>query len=251
MVYRCRAQTDDGTLCKNRVAGPDMRCHHHRGRPAGRVHTPRKQTAKRAQPPRRAPRQSTTHRAAARPQQRLQPRTTQATREQQRAEQAARLCLDVIENGGTAVIAERAADYVSDETWKTLIKRHRRRGCDDLAELARGILKGKDRLHEAVGRAASGLFGLLGRPRIERVFAQELARRIPLPIDAKLAAAARGLQIAGIYICVVGNRDLADCACLRDVLKVEGKERLQRLIQGAMGDWRWLPRRMRDGAAEA
>ncbi|MEV6184205.1 hypothetical protein, partial [Streptomyces sp. NPDC052015] len=72
----------------------------------------------------------------------------------------------------------------------------------------------------------------------------------PLPVDAKLSAAARGLQIAGIYICIVGNRDLADCACLRDVLKVEGKERLQRLIQGAMEDWKGLPRRIRDGVTE-
>ncbi|MFJ8605151.1 hypothetical protein ACIREM_41895 [Streptomyces shenzhenensis] len=126
------------------------------------------------------------------------------------------------------------------------MKRHRRRGCDDLAELARNILKGKDRLHEAVGRAAGGLLGLLGRPRIERVFAQELARRIPLPVDAKLSAAARGLQIAGLYVCIVGSRDLADCACLRDVLRVEGQERLQGLIQGAMEDWRGLPRRMHD-----
>lgn len=131
------------------------------------------------------------------------------------------------------------------------MKRHRRRGCDDLAELARSILKGKDRLHEAVGRAAGGLFSWLGRPRIERVFAQELARRIPLPVDAQLSAAARGLQIAGVYLCIVGNRDLADCACLRDVLRVEGKERLQRLMQGAMEDWQWLPRRMRDGLPEA
>jgi len=87
----------------------------------------------------------------------------------------------------------------------------------------------------------------LGRPKIERVFAQELARRVPLPVDAQLSAAARGLQIAGIYVCVVGNRDLADCACLRDVLKAEGKERLQQLVQGAMEDWQWLPRRMGDG----
>ncbi|MFF8534196.1 hypothetical protein ACF07B_19955 [Streptomyces sp. NPDC015532] len=127
------------------------------------------------------------------------------------------------------------------------MKRHRKGGCDDLAQLARSILTGKDRLHDVVGRAAGGLFGLLGRPKIERVFAQELARRIPLPVDAQLSAAARGLQIAGIYVCIVGNRDLADCACLRDVLRAEGKERLKQLVQGAMDDWQWLPRRMRDG----
>ncbi|MFE9612970.1 hypothetical protein [Streptomyces sp. NPDC006012] len=116
--------------------------------------------------------------------------------------------------------------------------------------MARSILKGKERLHEAVGRAAGGIFGLLGRPRIERIFAQELARRIPLPVDAKLSAAARGLQIAGIYVCIAGNKDLADCACLRDVLKFESKERLQRLVQGAMEDWQGLPRHMRDRVTE-
>ncbi|GAA4671393.1 hypothetical protein GCM10023324_25120 [Streptomyces youssoufiensis] len=184
--------------------------------------------------------------AAARPPRRTQP-AAQAAQETQRVEEAARICLDVIERGGTAVIAERASTYVSDETWQTLVKRHHRRGCDPLARLARDILNGKDLLHEAVGRAVGGFFGLIGRPRIERVFAQEVARRVPLPFDAKLSAAARGLQIAGIYTCVVGNRDLTDCACLRDVIRVEGQERLQRLIHGAMGDWQSLPRQMRDG----
>ncbi|NEA59564.1 hypothetical protein G3I60_36755 [Streptomyces sp. SID13666] len=150
-----------------------------------------------------------------------------------------------MEGGGAAAIADRAATYVSDETWKTLVRRHRRRGCDDLAQLARDILKGKDQLHDVVARSAGGLLGFLGRPRIERIFAQELARRIPLPFDAQLSAAARGLQIAGIYVCLTGNRDLADCACLRDVFKTEGKERIAQLMQGAVEDWRELPVRVR------
>lgn len=114
--------------------------------------------------------------------------------------------------------------------------------------LARNILNGTDRLHEAVGRAAGRLFGWLGRPPIERVFAQELARRIPLPVGAQLAAAARGLQIAGIYVCMVGSSNLADCACLQDLLTSEGTERLQLLIQSGMQDWQELPRRLGDAA---
>ncbi|GAA1179018.1 hypothetical protein GCM10009654_40320 [Streptomyces hebeiensis] len=131
-----------------------------------------------------------------------------------------------------------------------MVKRHSRRGCDDLALLARRILLGKDQLHDVVGRAAGGLFGLLGRPRIERVFAQELARRIPLPVDAQLSTAARGLQIAGIYVCVVGKQSLTDCACLHDVLIVDGQERLQQLLQGALEDWQWLPRRLSGSVAK-
>ncbi len=244
MVYRCRAQTNDGTLCKKRVSGPDTRCYLHQGKPAGRVAAPRKSPAKRTQRPlpqrHPVPRQPTSSRVASQPRQRSQP-PTRVTLERRQADEAANLCVDVIERGSTAVIAERAAAYVSDETWATLVKRHRNRGCDDLARLARSILNGKDRLHDAVGMAAGSLLGLFGRSRIERVFAQELARRIPLSLDAQLSAAARGLQIAGIYICIVGNRDLVDCACLRDVIKVEGRERLQRLMQGALEDWRWLP----------
>jgi hypothetical protein len=124
------------------------------------------------------------------------------------------------------------------------VKRHRKRGCDDLAVLARNILAGEELLHTAVGLMANGILGLLGRPRVERIFAQELAQRIPLSVDLQLSAAARGLQIAGIYICVVGSRDLVDCACLRDVLREEGETRLQQLTQGAMEDWRLLPQRL-------
>lgn len=164
-------------------------------------------------------------------------------------EAAAGLFADALSGGAAAAVADRAATYVSDETWKLLVRKHRSRGCQDMARLARAILDGKERLHDVAARAAGGLFGLLGRPRIERVFAQELARRIPLPVDAQLSAAARGLQIAGIYTCLIGGRDLADCACLQDVFRSEGQARLGRLIQGATEDWRELPARLRGGPA--
>ncbi|NEB20212.1 hypothetical protein [Streptomyces coelicoflavus] len=152
--------------------------------------------------------------------------------------------MSVLGDGRSAVIAGRAGAYVSDETWKALVKKHRRRGCDDLASLARAILQGKEQLHAAVGRAAGGLLGLFLRPPIARVFARELAARIPLPGEAELTAAARGLQIAGIYVCLTGERDLAGCACLRDVLKVEGMEQFKKLAEGATVDWLELPGRV-------
>jgi hypothetical protein len=175
---------------------------------------------------------------------------TGPSRERLCLEEVAGFCADTLKDGGAAAIADRASAYVSDATWKALVRKHRRKGCDELAELARAILKGKEQLHDVVSRTAGGLLGLLGRPRIERVFAQELVRRIPLPWDAQLAAAARGLQIAGIYVCLVGNRELTDCACLKDVLKVEGKERVKKLIQGAAEDWKSLPARMSDAVGE-
>lgn len=256
MVYRCRAQKPDGKLCKNRVTGPDVRCRFHVGLPAGRVTSPPRprrprRTAQRApaRTRRSAPVRAAPRAAAVPRQQRAAP--TPPSPERRRLEEVAGFCADTLKDGGAAAIADRASAYVSDATWKALVRKHRRKGCDELAELARAILKGKEQLHDAVAQTAGGLLGLLRRPRIERVFAQELARRIPLPWDAQLAAAARGLQIAGIYVCLVGNRELADCACLADVLKAEGKERVKKLIQAAVEDWRSLPARMSDVVGEA
>ncbi|MFI6861430.1 hypothetical protein ACIBKZ_16265 [Streptomyces sp. NPDC050421] len=166
------------------------------------------------------------------------------TQERRQAEAVAAFCLDTLKDGGTAAIADRAAAYVSDEAWKALVKKHRRRGCDDLAELARNILKGKELLHAAVGRATGGLLGLFGRPPIAREFAREVASRIPLPGDEQLVAAARGLQVVGIYVCLTGNGDIAGCACLRDVLGLEGMGQIKKLIEGSVADWSELPSRV-------
>ncbi|MGI5193947.1 hypothetical protein ACQEVY_09945 [Streptomyces sp. CA-288835] len=56
-----------------------------------------------------------------------------------------------------------------------------------------------------------------------------------------MAIAARGLQIAGICVCLLGGADLADCACLRDVARAEGEKQVEALARGALEDWRNLP----------
>jgi hypothetical protein len=258
MVYRCRAQKPNGLLCKNPVKTPDIRCHLHPGKPAGYVTGRAKPRVRKAAAPRSALQRTPRRAAPARPAPRMSvpPATRRATPtvpsavERRRLEEVASFCADSLKDGGTAAIADRAAAYVTDETWKLLLKKHRRKDCSDIAELARAILEGKEQLHHAIGRAADGLLGFFGRSRIERTFARELSSRIPLPWDAQLAAAARGLQIAGIYLCFIGNRELTDCACLRDVLTSEGKAKLQGLIQAAVEDWKSLPARMADiGAA--
>lgn len=159
-------------------------------------------------------------------------------------EEAVRFCIEISQDGGESAIAQRAAEYVSEETWKALLYKYRSGGCDDLAKLARQILEGKKKLHDLVARAAGGLLGILGRSRIERLFAQEVARNIPLPMDGKLAAAARGLQIAGIYICLVGDQQISECACMQDVVKTEGKARFKKLLESSIEDWRHVPGRM-------
>jgi hypothetical protein len=82
----------------------------------------------------------------------------------------------------------------------------------------------------------------IGAGDAAQAFADELASNIPLPIDAKMIAVARGLQVAGILLCVMDNRDLTKCECFIDLALAETKERLQRILVGAMSDWTGLAR---------
>ena len=81
----------------------------------------------------------------------------------------------------------------------------------------------------------------VGGTTLMAAFARELASRLSMPFDAQVATAARGLQIAGICVCLLGGADLADCACLRDVVRAEGEKEVEALVRGALEDWRNLP----------
>jgi hypothetical protein len=73
--------------------------------------------------------------------------------------------------------------------------------------------------------------GALGAGDPARAFTEELASNIPLPIDAKMIAVARGVQIAGVLLCVMDNRDLATCKCFIDLALAETKERVNQQSQ--------------------
>ncbi|MFD5435140.1 hypothetical protein ACFWJ4_23705 [Kitasatospora sp. NPDC127067] len=160
---------------------------------------------------------------------------------------AARVCVELVAAGGGDTIATQALRHVSGTTWNALVERHRGRGCEALATLARALLDGKKSLHGLLGNVVGRLLAALGRPRIEQIFARELAARVPLPFGQEIAVAARGLQVAGIFVCFTGGAVMQDCACLRDLLVHEGRAQFENLLQGALHDWNELPARMHDG----
>jgi hypothetical protein len=84
--------------------------------------------------------------------------------------------------------------------------------------------------------------GTLGAPDPARAFAEELASNIPLPSDVKMVAVARGLQIAGVLLCVMDGRDLTKCECFIDLALTETRERLNQILSGAASDWANLAR---------
>jgi hypothetical protein len=75
-----------------------------------------------------------------------------------------------------------------------------------------------------------------------RAFTEELISNIPLPFDAKTIAVARGVQVAGILLCVMDNRDLTKCECFIDLALAETKERVNQILIAATSDWAGLAR---------
>lgn len=79
---------------------------------------------------------------------------------------------------------------------------------------------------------------------------EELAANIPLgPIDAKMVAVARGVQVTGIVLCLIDGRELTECRCFVDLALSETKERVKAILIAAMSDWRGLARFPHEAAA--
>jgi hypothetical protein len=142
----------------------------------------------------------------------------------------------VLTDGWREAVADRAGEYAVTSTFRKLL-RSRRRRCRLLADIAKGILAGKTKAHELVGSLGAWIMSLLGRGRLEQRFARELASRIPLPGEAKATAAARGVQITGVLLCVLNDRDLTRCQCFVDLALDEAKTTVKRILVSAMEDW--------------
>jgi hypothetical protein len=138
-------------------------------------------------------------------------------------------------------VADRVTDY-AQTAWQRLTRSRRKRNCKALARIARSILAAKAQLHKSAGRVTGWAAGFLGASDPAQAFYEELASNIPLPTDAKMIAVARGVQIAGILLCVMDNRDLTKCECFIDLAKAETKERVNRILIAGMSDWTGLAR---------
>jgi hypothetical protein len=131
-------------------------------------------------------------------------------------------------------LADRVTQYLGTEGKRQLCRR-RCKGvdCELLAEAARAILRLKRRAHELVGEAVAEMFESLVRelPRFQRLLVRKLAEKLPLPWDVKLEAIVRGIQVVGIWMCVVQELPLEDCPCLQMMGGAELKERIEHEIQ--------------------
>lgn len=261
----CGARNDDGTSCRNPVRAPEMRCWRHGG-PRAPASRGRRTASSYSKGSARRRSSSWSNPAASRPVwgqavsrppapvpsswQRPPERTrtpsappppSRRDRERQRVREAATFCADSLSDGWQEAVAARITDYAGS-AWEHLKRSRRKRNCKALARIARLILAAKTQIHDLIGYTTGWAVKKLGAGDAARAFAAELARNIPLPSDAKMIAVARGVQVAGILLCVMDGRDLTRCECFIDLAMAETKERVQQILDAAMSDWTGLAR---------
>jgi hypothetical protein len=200
------------------------------GRPAGR--RPKRRSK------RRAVRSSRAGRRASRPRDRSYSSLSPA--KQKKVDSAIKLCADVVTDGWQETVAERAGDYASSETFRKLVRARRRRHCRALAEVAKLILAAKAKAHELLGVLGGGVLSLFGLGDLAKRFARELIEHIPLPLDAKATAAARGVQVTGVLLCLLNGDDLRRCQCFIDLALEQAKTAVKKILTTAMEDWTQL-----------
>jgi len=129
---------------------------------------------------------------------------------------AAGFLADLLADGLATAVADRVVDYLGE--WGRLKLRLRARSwtaanCKLLADTARDVLSLKRQLHEAVGELVSRALPP-NTSAFHRELVKKIAAKVPLePLDTHLEAIARGLQLVGIYMCLVLVR-LDTCPCL-------------------------------------
>jgi hypothetical protein len=233
MTVRCRARTKKGTLCRRKVSRQGERCYQHRGLLTAPPRAPW---------PRQAPVRTSSY--GQRPTQSRPKRQPNVSREARRAQrryervkEAADYCNDVLTYGWRDAVADHAAEYVTEATWNRLFRSRRRRHCKVLAQVAAAILASNQLIQSFGGLLASKLLALVGANSIAQVLARELFERLPLPHNMKIIAVGRGVQITGILLCVVSDRQLTECQCFIDLALAESKTRVKQIIIAAEGDW--------------
>ena len=142
---------------------------------------------------------------------------------------------DVVMDGLKQAIAERVTDYLGRAGIFSLrIRSWNATMCRQLAAAAKAVLALREAAHRATAVVSSRMLPP-ETPRFYRKLAEKVAEKVPLPWDSHLAAVARGLQVIGIYECIIKGLPATSCACLQmmgsELLSDSINERVQELLE--------------------
>jgi hypothetical protein len=233
-MAHCGAVTADGTRCRRRVKKAGDRCYQHRSGSAPWLRPATSKRSPRVRSQRGSGRAPIASQAPSSP-------PPRRVHEHERVREAAVFCADSLSGNWEKAVSDRITGY-AQTSWQRLSRSRRKRNCKALARIARSILEAKSQIHTTVGTLFGWAAGTLGASGAARAFTEELASSIPLPIDPKMIAVARGIQVAGTLLCVRDNRDLTKCECFIDLALAETKERVNQILVAAMSDWTSLAR---------
>jgi hypothetical protein len=141
-------------------------------------------------------------------------------------------------------VRQKLVDIVGEKTVDLLTEDWDGTQCDELAKAARKLLGLKSLFQKFLGYLVTRIMASLGHGDQVSGFAGELVKAVPVPWFAKVAAAARIIQLTGIWLCFINDRKLADCECMTDLVKFESIEVLGALLAAGAQDWRQIADRV-------
>jgi hypothetical protein len=120
-----------------------------------------------------------------------------------------------------------------------LHRRARRTGasemCVALAALADDLDKAKDAAIAALTRVVAPLLGFIGPSRVAMLIARQLVRRVTAVPGEEVDAVVVALRAYGVLLCVLEDRDLTTCTCLRRLAVSEVEERITSAVHSVVG----------------
>ncbi|GLZ37485.1 hypothetical protein Acsp05_11100 [Actinokineospora sp. NBRC 105648] len=124
-------------------------------------------------------------------------------------------------------VADGARTAVDPETWTALLAADPATTCTRFAQLARTLADGDRQL------IARLLDPVVSPGVVARVVAGQVTRRLFEVTSgaAHVELVVSALRVLGVYVCATGDRDLADCRCLRDMIDDKGLAVTKRALQ--------------------
>jgi hypothetical protein len=227
---KCHALTERGTQCKCIAKGLGEYCLN------WPTHRPRSHEVKRTTAANRLPAaedSASTRRSG-----------TNAARKdlpQRVRVEAAKICADAMSTRNLdETIREKLVDVVGEKTVDMLTRHWDGTQCNELAKVARKLLGVRSYFQKLLSSLITRIMLLFGYGDPVSIFTGELVKAVPVPWFAKVTAAARIIQLTGIWLCFINDRKLTACECMTDLVKFESIEVLGRLLTAGLGDWRQI-----------
>jgi hypothetical protein len=144
----------------------------------------------------------------------------------------------MLDGSFAAAIKAQLVQTTSEKTVDLLTSHWHGSQCDELAAAARRLLSLKGLLQKFLSYILTRITRALGYGDAVSSFVDELVTAVPVPWTAKVTAAARIIQLTGIWLCLINDLDLTDCSCLIDLVRAEGLDALGQLLAAATQNWR-------------